>query len=174
MWKTSLACQKSLTAPSCSRPAASAQRMISTMSPCMLSVASAIRRARPAQRGCHRQIPAGHIDLGRVRDRDAGATRAGDVVLGHDQAMGCDQLLVQKAGVVDSSVGVMPSRWRTCSTSSVALREVRHHAHAHATALVIHVAQEVARAGVDRMRREHHAGAAVERAVASGRTDRRA
>jgi hypothetical protein len=120
-------------------------------------------RARPAQRGCDRQIPAGHIDLGRVRDRDAGATRAGNVVLGHDQAMSRDELLIQKPGILHDFGRRHAVAAAYLLDLGAALREMGHHAHAHAPALVIHVAQEIAGAGVDCMRREHDARAAIER-----------
>src|SRR6516165_2981553 len=45
------------------------------------------------------------------------------------------------------------------------LREVCHHAHIEAPALAAHLPQEVTRAGVDRVWRQHHAGATVERSL---------
>ena len=121
--------------------------------------------AGAAQLRGDRKIAAGEIDLGRMRDRDAAAARACDIVLGHDDAVRGDQSLVQQADIVEQFGRRHAVPLLHLFDLHVALRQVRHHAHAEAAALAVHVAQEVARAGVDRVRRQHDAGAAVERAV---------
>ena len=139
--------------------------MVSTMSPCMLSVASAI--AAPARRNLDvtGRYPPVILTFGAcatVTPARPARAMSSSVMTVQCAAMSSE---IQKSNIIHEFGRCNAVTVAYLLDFKVALRKVGHHPHTHSLPLTIDVAQEVARTGVDCVRCEHDGGAALEGAL---------